>query len=104
MARALLVALTLAAVLISGCGGDQRTASGLVLTVQGSTPADVSSFTLRTAEGEVLEFEVGRLAIGGDAFPASHLREHQAGAQPIEVRYVMDDGRRVAVRLTDSGH
>jgi hypothetical protein len=89
---------------VAACGGQRQTASGIVISVTGSTPAEVSSFSLRTAEGELLEFGVGRLQTGGLAFPAAHLRDHLASASPVEVVYELQDGRRVAIRLSDATH
>jgi hypothetical protein len=89
---------------LAACGGQRHTVSGIVISVTGSTPAAVSSFSLRTADGELLQFEVGRLQTGGQAFPAAHLRDHLATASPVEVVYELQDGRRVAVRLSDASH
>jgi hypothetical protein len=92
------------ALLIVACGSGQRSASGIVISVAGSSPAEISTFTLRTDEGELLDFEIGTLQTGGQSFPAAHLREHQASASPIEVLYRVEDGRRIALRLSDPAH
>jgi hypothetical protein len=90
--------------LLVACGSGQRSATGIVISVEGSTPAEVSSFSLRTQEGELLDFAIGPLQTGGQAFPAAHLREHQASASPIEVIYRVEEGRRIAIRLSDPTH
>ena len=82
---------------ISKCGR----ITGVVLATEGSGPAAVERFTLRTADGQVLTFLIDRLAVTGGGKPAPHLREHQLDGQPIEVEYKVEDGRHVALRFTD---
>ena len=77
-------------------------ATGVVIAVEGSGPASVERFTLRTAEGQVLAFDVGRLEVTDGGKPAPHLREHQVDGQPITVHYRVEAGRNVAVRYTDA--
>ena len=36
------------------------------------------------------------------AFPAQHLREHQALGQPVMVTYRIVDGRNVVIKLQDA--
>jgi hypothetical protein len=97
------VALALGAAACDGGGGASgaQEAVGIVTSVEGSSPAQVNRFTLRTADGAVLTFEIGRLEAGGDSFPASHLREHLATAEPVRVAYRSEGGSLVAVRLRD---
>lgn len=100
-------ALTVAllALLLVGCGGAEtqvQTVEGLVLEVLGDSPADIEAFTLRTDEGEALRFSLGAGASEDGGFPASHLREHQALAEPIRVTYRVEGGINVAVRLEDA--
>jgi len=78
------------------------TVDGVVTRVEGTSPTEVSSFVLRTDEGRLLDFSVGRLDLSGDAFPAGHLREHLATAQPVRVTYVADGGTPLAIRLEDA--
>ena len=82
---------------ISQCGR----VTGVVLATEGSGPAAVDRFTLRTADGQVLTFLIDRLAVTGGGKPAPHLREHQLDGQPIEVEYKVEDGRHVALRYAD---
>ncbi|MEJ7803324.1 MAG: hypothetical protein WKH68_08130, partial [Candidatus Limnocylindria bacterium] len=88
-----------------GCGGAEapvRTVEGLVLEVVGDSPADIEAFTLRTDEGEALRFSLGAVDSADAGFPASHLREHQALAEPIRVTYRREGETNVVVRLDDA--
>ena len=77
-------------------------ATGIVIAVDQTSVTAVRSFTLRTKDGQELVFSVGRLDLGGDAFPANHLREHMALAEPVGVEYRTEGTDRVAFRLTDA--
>ena len=77
-------------------------ATGVVIGVEGSGPASVDRFTLRTAEGAVLIFDVERLEVTSGGKPAPHLREHQVDGHPIRVEYRVEAGRNVALRYTDA--
>jgi hypothetical protein len=108
-----LVTAAIAAVLVAGCGpsslpgsgtpsvGTAGEAVGIVTSIRGASPAEVSSFTLRTSSGEVLTFQVGRVQLAADSFPAGHLHEHLATAQPVRVAYLEQGGLLVATRLRD---
>lgn len=76
-------------------------AVGIVTSIQGSSPAQVSSFTLRTSAGLVLSFQLGRVQLAPDSFPPGHLHDHLATAQPVRVTYVEQDNALVATRLRD---
>jgi len=89
-------------VAVGGCEAGTQTARGVVVAVDAPTATDVRGFTLRTDDGELLTFRIGRLTLGGDAFPAVHLREHLRTLDPIVVVYRLEDGERVALRLTDA--
>ena len=84
------------------CGSPTTTATGLVVDVQSRSLAEVERFTLRTNEGVLLQFRVGRLEAGPGTFPAVHLREHLATGEPVAVAYRDEEGARVAVRLADA--
>jgi hypothetical protein len=73
-----------------------------VIDVEGPDVARVDRFTLRTADGELLEFAVRALSLSGGGKPAPHLREHQASGAPITVDYRLEDGERVAIRYYDA--
>jgi hypothetical protein len=70
--------------------------------VVGDSRADIEAFTLRTDEGEALRLSLGAGDDGNGGFPASHVREHQALAEPIRVTYRVDEGLNVALRLEDA--
>jgi hypothetical protein len=80
--------------------GPELQATGVVLSVDGTSLVDVRSFVLRTAAGEQLTIGVGRLDIV-NGFNAAHLREHQASAAPVVAHYRLECDRPVAYLLTD---
>ncbi len=101
----LALAPALLALLLAGCGrgvAPIQTVEGIVLEVVGDSPVDIDSFTLRTVRGEQLRFSFDGVDLGQDGFPATHLREHQALAQPVRVTYRVDGPRNVVVRLEDA--
>lgn len=87
---------------VVGCETGTATARGVVVAVDAPTATDVRGFTLRTDDGRLLTFRVGRLEITGDAFPAAHLREHLRTLVPIVVAYRVENGELVAIRLADA--
>lgn len=95
---ALAVALAVALV---GCGASGKTAAGVVLAID-ATGGQVTSFTLRTTDGQVIPFAVGTLETDGAAFPASHLAVHAATLGPIAVAYREEGGRNVVYRMVDA--
>jgi len=108
LAFAALLALALAA-----CGGSgaattpQPSAAGLraegvVVGIVSTGPVEVSRFTIRTADGREMEFDVGTLDVSSGGFPAEHLGEHRLSAEPVAVLYRDDGGRHVAYRLEDA--
>jgi len=56
---------------------------------------------VRTADGNVLQFEVDRLDVN-NGLPPQHLREHLATGIPIVVEYVVEGERNVALRYNDA--
>jgi hypothetical protein len=74
---------------------------GIVTSIQASSPAQVTSFTLRTDSGQVLTFELGRVPLSAGSFPPGHLHDHLASAQPVVVSYFPEGGRLVAYHLRD---
>lgn len=96
------LALTLAvALVVTACGTSGKTAAGIVLALD-ATGGQVTSFTLRTTDGQVIPFAVGALETDGAAFPASHLAVHAATLQPIAVAYRDEGGRNVVYRMVDA--
>ena len=102
MRRLALVALLLATILAAtGCQPTLNTETGVVTSVASTSLVDIDGFQLRTADGRLLTFSTKGLAYG-QGFPAQHLREHQALAQPVEVTYRVVDGVNVVVKLQDA--
>lgn len=100
--RPLVCGLVAALLLLGACGQAAKTEDGFVIDVKATSLTEIESFTLRTPEGEELLFRVGPLELDGGAFPAGHLREHLALAQPVAVAYHEENGERVATRLVDA--
>lgn len=72
--------------------------NGVVISVDGPSVAEVERFSLRTVDGRVLQFRVGRLDLGNGGLPAPHLREHLVSGEPITVYYYADE----AIRYGDA--
>jgi hypothetical protein len=75
-----------------------------VISADGPSAAQVDRFTLRTVDGEVLEFTVGTLEQIGGGLPAPHLREHLVSGVPITVDYreSLESGEKIAFRYIDA--
>ncbi len=82
--------------------GQPSTATGLVIGVQSTSAVDITGFTLRTADGQIQDYAVGRLDTASPGFPAVHLRSHLISLVPVVVTYEMDGDQRVAVRIVDA--
>lgn len=96
-------ALSLVALLLIGaCGPAPQAAAGFVVDVQSTSLTQITSFTLRTEDGDELVFRVGALDLNGGGFPGSHLREHMITNQPVAVAFDVDGDDRVATRLVDA--
>ena len=74
---------------------------GVVTHVDSSGLTDVRGFTLRLADGRLIDFTIGVLE-NGVQFPPGHLTEHQAASEPIRVFFTMRDGVPVATRIEDA--
>jgi hypothetical protein len=98
-----LLGVALAAGLVIGCQGSPPplTATGVVISVDGPNVAEVDQFTLRTADGQLLVFEVDALSLSGGGKAAPHLREHMLSGAPVTVEYRTQDGRTIALRYDD---
>jgi len=46
---------------------------------------------MRTADGRVLDFNVGRLDVSNGGLPAPHLRDHLLSGEPITVSFYGDE-------------
>lgn len=73
---------------------------GVVIRVESEGLADVRSFTIRTFDGVILRFRVGRLDPG--SLPVGHLTEHAVTGAPIRVAFVSKGGELVAVSYADA--
>jgi hypothetical protein len=95
------------ALLAGGCsiaGGapaTPQTVSGIVIAANGPDSATVNTFTLRTSDGQVINFTVGTLDVS-NGLPAPHLREHLVNGEPITVTYHLENGALVATRYVDA--
>jgi hypothetical protein len=76
--------------------------TGVVISADGPNVAQVDRFSIRTSEGQVLEFTVGTLELANGGLPAPHLREHLVSGEPITVDYRDENGEKVAIRYTDA--
>ena len=96
------LALVVAAVATGALAPADRTETGWVAGIDDRSLTEVAGFTLRTADGRLLEFAVGRLTTDATSFPAGHLREHRLLNQPVVVTWRQEGEARVAVRLQDA--
>ena len=70
---------------------------GLVVEMQTATIVQISSFTLLTDDGTLVE-----MIVEGDVgITSSHLREHMALADPVTVMVRYADGLTIAMRVLD---
>ena len=88
------------ATIVTGCL-TQQGATGIVTAAIGPDVASVTDFTLRTYDGQTLQFKVGVLDVN-NGLPAPHLREHLVSGLPIFVTYHVDNGVNIATRYTDA--
>jgi hypothetical protein len=77
-------------------------ATGLVVAANGPDVSSVTTFTLRTNDGQTINFVVGTLDVSNGGLPAPHLREHMAGSTPTTVYYRVENGQNVAIKYTDA--
>lgn len=109
IALAVFVAITgTAAVLLSSSTiRDPAVPSGAATAVGVITHLDqkglgaVTGMTLRSSDGQTLDFVVGQLENSAE-FPPGHLATHQATGQPVRVWYRMQGSERVAYRIEDA--
>ena len=74
---------------------------GVITHVESTSLDEVTGITVRTTDGQTLDFVVGKLENRAE-FPPGHLAQHQATAAPVRVWYRMDGSQRVAVRIEDA--
>lgn len=77
------------------------TATGVVVAVDSVSLAEVTGFTIRTADGLTIEFKVGALQNEVE-FPPGHLVQHIASGVPVIVTYRDEPGVRLAIRIVDA--
>ena len=80
----------------------RQTATGVVISADGPDASHVDHFTLRSNDGQVVEFKVGTLDLAGGGLPAPHLREHLVSGIPITVTYARQGGENVASHYIDA--
>ena len=78
------------------------TVTGVVISADGPNAAQVERFSLRTNDGQVLEFSVVTLDVSNGGLPAPHLREHLVSGEPITVEFREENGQRFAIRYVDA--
>jgi hypothetical protein len=106
--RAGLLALVVA-LAIGGCGATcacvappSSPVDGVVISVNSTGLTDVHDFTLRTADGFILTFELGQLE-NPTQFSPGHLKEHQATGSPVRVFFSRSStGQLIVYRLEDA--
>jgi hypothetical protein len=100
--RWLLIAALLA-VLLSACGGDELSVTGVILEVDAPSLTEIDSFTFRTNEGETLVFRVAPDAAADplEGFVPGHLQSHALLAEQVEIFYREEGGELLALRLVD---
>ena len=80
-----------------------KTAHGVLLSVDSPSLQRVDRFTLRTDDGQELDFVAAPDFNQGSAHAMSpgHMRQHMALAETMTVTYREDGGRLVALNATD---
>lgn len=96
------VLLLLALLLVAGCNPTLYTETGIVTGVSSTSLVNIDAFQLRTSDGRTISFSTKDLPYRDEGFPAQHLREHQALADPVMVTYRITDGRNDVVKLQDA--
>jgi hypothetical protein len=92
----------LAAILASrGSSRTELSMTGVIAGIQAEGLDRVLGFSLRTDEGQTVQFALGNLQNAAE-FPPGHLAEHQATGQRVRVTYVQGGDSLVAVRLEDA--
>jgi hypothetical protein len=94
------VVLTIAATTILG-GPSRRIATGIVVSVQATSLSSVQGFSIRTPDGQTIDFRIVSLE-NGSMFPPGHLAEHKVSLVPVRVTYVDRNGAHEAVRIEDA--
>ena len=97
-------AVVLVVVVITAMDGSRpgrQVETGIVVAVRATSLTSVQGFSIRTADGRTVDFQVGALE-NAATFPPGHLAEHKVTLIPVRVTYVEEGGEPVAVRLEDA--
>ena len=94
------VAVAIGAATILG-GPNRQDATGIVVSVEATSLSNVQGFSIRTLDGQTIDFRIRRLE-NAATFPPGHLAEHKVSLVPIRVTYVERDGVREAVLIDDA--
>ena len=77
------------------------TVVGVITHLDQQSLDSVTGLTLRTTDGQTVDFVVGPLENAVE-FPPGHLATHQATGQPVRIWYRMQGSERVAYRIADA--
>jgi hypothetical protein len=80
-----------------------QTARGVLLSVESPSIEKVDRFTLRTDDGQVLDFVAAPNFNQGAThiMTPGHMRQHMALADPVVVTYQVENGALVALNAVD---
>ena len=80
-----------------------QTARGVLLDVVSPSIQQVDRFTLRTDDGQLLNFVAAPdfNANAQHAMTPGHMRQHMALADPVVVTYRQENGKLIALSATD---
>ena len=84
-------------VVACGGGGSEKVVTGRVVEVIARNIAEIESLTIRDAESQTWEFTT----TGPVGVSASHLRQHQATGEKVQVIYSTIGGQFVAFDIQD---
>ena len=74
---------------------------GVIVAVDSAGLSNVSSFTLRLADGSTMIFDLAKQE-NAVQFPAGHLQQHLASARLTQVWYRDEGGKLFAIQLADA--
>jgi len=88
-----------AATILGGPGRQVET--GIVVAVQATSLTSVEGFSIRTADGRTVAFQITTLE-NAATFPPGHLAEHRVTLARVRVTFIADGAARRAVRVEDA--
>jgi hypothetical protein len=95
---------------VAGCSRapatQTQTARGVLLDVVSPSIQQVDRFTLRTDDGQLLNFVAAPDFNAGatHVMTPGHMRQHMALAEPVLVTYRLDNGVFIALSATDASN